>query len=146
MTTVPATLPQQKQQLGLIWAGMLASVAVYGIVCSVAVGMAEAGSDADATWPRQVFSAVGIVLGALSMWWRRHFLPLDPSPPAALEFTQLQGHCLITWGLSEAVGICGLLTAVLLKDAREYIPFGAASAALLVLHRPSNLPWARLVE
>ena len=31
-----------------------------------------------------------------------------------------------------------------LHEAREYVPFGAAAAALLLLHRPSNLPWARL--
>jgi F0F1-type ATP synthase membrane subunit c/vacuolar-type H+-ATPase subunit K len=137
---------QQRQQIGLIWGAMLSTVAVYGLVCAIAVRSAAAEATADTTWIRYWLSAAGVVLGALSVWWQRHFLATDPSPPVALGFVQMQRHGIVTWALSEAVGICGVLTAFLLDDAREYIPFGAAAAALLLLHRPSNLPWARLVS
>ena len=145
MQTMPATLAQQKQQVSRIWTAMLSSIVIYGVVCAAAVGMADAGAEADAEWPRRVFSAIGVVLGASSVWWRRRFLASDPVQPAPLGFMQLQSHSVVAWALSEAVAIGGLLAAFLLRDAREYIPFGAAAAALLLLHRPSNLPWARLV-
>ena len=144
MGTMPATLAEQQQQLRRIWTAMLSSIGIYGVVCAAAVGMVAAGAETDAEWPRRMFSAIAVVLGALSVWWRRRFLASDPVQPAPLGFMELQSHGVVAWALSEAVAICGLVVAFLLRDAREFIPFGAAAAALLVLHRPSNLPWARL--
>ena len=140
------TLGQQQQQIGLIWGAMLSTVAVYGVVCALAVRSAAVGAAADAMWIRYGCSAAGVVLGALSVWWQRHFLATDPLPPIVLGFAQMQRHGIVVWVLSEAVGICGVVTAFLLHDAHEYIPFGAAAAALLLLHRPSNLPWGRLAS
>jgi F0F1-type ATP synthase membrane subunit c/vacuolar-type H+-ATPase subunit K len=139
------TLAQQQRQVGLIWSAMLSSVFIYGLICAAAAGTANVGADVE-EWPRQLCSAAGVVLGGLSLWWRRRFLSPDPLPPVALKFRQLQGHGVVTWALSEAVGVCGVLAAFVLHDAHEYIPFGAAAVALLLLHRPSNLPWARLAS
>ncbi len=128
----------------MVWATMLGSLVIYAVVCAVVVGVAAA-APAAAVSVRYGLSVVGIAFGALSLWWRRYFLATDPASPAPLTFAQLQSHAVIVWALSEVVGICGLLTALTLNDAREYLPFGAAAAALLLLHRPSNLPWARCV-
>jgi len=139
-----ATLAQRQQQVGIIWSAMLSTVGIYGALSAFVVGTAHAGSDADAQWPRQALSAVALACGVLSVWWHRHFLAADRPTPAELAFPQMQGHGVVLWALSEAVGICGLLMAFIVDDAREFIPFGAAAAALLVLHRPSSLPWGRL--
>src|ERR1700687_6081934 len=140
------TLTQRKQQVGLIWAAMLSTVALYGTMSAVVVGIAHAGSETEAEWPRHALSTIAVACGALSIWWHRRFLAADPPTPATLAFPQIQGHGIVTWALSEAVGICGLLMAFMVDDAREFIPFGAAAAALLLLHRPSSLPWRRLAS
>jgi hypothetical protein len=137
------TTEEQRRQIGMLWMAMFSSIAIYGAVCVVAVGNGDGDAEATAVW-RYGLSTAGVVLGALSVWWRRYFLPSDALPPRALGFAQLQGHAVVTWALSEAVGICGVVAAFVLGAAREYIPFGAAAAALLLLHRPANLPLARL--
>ena len=140
------TRGQRQRQVELIWGAMLSTVPIYGVVCAVAVGTADAGAEADAALLRYALSTIAVVLGGLSAWWRRHFLATEPAPPAPLSFAQMQSHGVVVWALSEAVGICGVVAAVVLHEAREYIPFGAAAAALLLLHRPSNLPWVRLAS
>jgi F0F1-type ATP synthase membrane subunit c/vacuolar-type H+-ATPase subunit K len=147
MAVAPVTLERQKQQMQLIWRAMLGAVVVYGVVCALTIDTAAAFEDTDVEWPRHVFSAVAVALGGVSMWWRRHFLP--PDPPTAEErrlgFVQFQGYGVVAWTLCDAIGVCGLVLALVVHDASEFIPFGAAAVALLFLHRPSNLPWGRLM-
>jgi F0F1-type ATP synthase membrane subunit c/vacuolar-type H+-ATPase subunit K len=139
-------MDEQKQQLRIIWSAMLTALALYGVVCLLVVGPAET-QNPDTERLRHAFSAVGLVLGVLSFWWHRHFLPAEshrPEGEAGIDFARLQGHGVVVWALSEAVGLCGLALAVVVHDVREFVPFGVAAAALLVRLRPSNLPWSRL--
>ena len=129
---------EQQRQLQLIWAAMLGAVALYGVVCAVAVGAPDGEPAAEAAGVRYGFSVVAIVLGGLSAWCRRRFLAAD----ATLGLARIQVQAVVVWALSEAVGLCGVATAVLTREAREFPPFGAAATALLFLHRPSNLPRA----
>jgi hypothetical protein len=147
MAAAPATLAQQKQQMQVIWSAMLGAVVVYGVVCVLTVDKTGALEDTDVEWPRQVFSAVAVTLGCVSVWWRRHFLPPEPRAVVAsrLEFVQFQGYGVFAWTLCDAIGVCGLVLALVVHDASEFIPFGAAAVALLFLHRPSSLPWGRLM-
>lgn len=133
----------ERQQVSLIWGAMLSALALYGLIGAVAVGGVEGERVGDAVSVRYGFSVVAIVLGGLAVWWRRRFLAAEATR-ATLGFARMQAHAVVVWALSEAVGVCGVLTAILAREAREYIPFGAAAAALLLLHRPSSLPWTRV--
>jgi len=48
------------------------------------------------------------------------------------------------WALSEAVAVVGFVLAILTRNVWEFVPFGLASVALLVLHHPFRLPYERL--
>lgn len=147
MATAPTTLDQQKQQLRFIWRAMLGAVVVYGATCFAVVGTAEDVADGSTEWFHNAFSVAGIILGGLSIWWRRHFLSTEPAPAGvdvSMRFTQLQAHSLIVWALSDAVAACGLVLACVVRSFQEFVPFGVAGAALLVMHHPFRLPYERL--
>lgn len=144
MATLPVTLDQQKQQLRMIWTAMLSAVLLYGAVCFVTV---NAGADGTPEWLHNAFTVTGIILGGLSVWWRRRFLSTDPQPPGvdhSMGFPRLQGHSVVVWALSEAVAVCGLVLAFIVRSFQEFVPFGVSSVALLVLHHPFRLPFDRL--
>lgn len=147
MATAPVTLDEQKRHLRLIWGAMLGAVAVYGTVCFFLVGTSPAAVDTTADQLHYTFTVVGIILGALSIWWRRQFLSTDPAPSgveASLRFTQFQAHSVAVWALCDAVAACGLVLALLVRSFQEFVPFGVAGAALLVMHHPFRLPYDRL--
>lgn len=146
MTGAPATLDQQKQQLRFIWTAMFGAVVTYGVVCFFVLGVSSAAGDPTQQF-HNAFTVVGIVLGALSIWWRRHFLSTGPAPVGvdiSMRFAQLQAHSMVVWALSEAVAACGLMLAVIVRSFQEFVPFGVAGAALLVMHHPFRLPYDRL--
>ena len=126
----------QRRQLGVIWAAMLAAVAVYG---AVAVFLPSAnGGGMDAEFVRTALSALAVGSGlAAVLVWRRS---LAAGGGAPIERSALQSSAIIVWALCESVAVFGLVTVVLTGDAREFVPFGAAAAALLLLHRPARLP------
>jgi hypothetical protein len=147
MATAPVTLDQQKQQLRLLWMAMFGGVAMYGAACFFVLGAASTAADDTPNQLHNVFTVVGIILGALSIWWRRHFLSSDPAPAGAdvgMEFIRFQAHSLTVWALSDAVAACGLVLALVVRSFQEFVPFGVAGAALLVMHHPFRLPYDRL--
>ncbi len=144
---VPATTAQQQQLLRLIWTAMCASVVLYGAVCFFVLGGAVNGDDERTGILHNAFTVAGIIVGALSIWWRRHFLSTDPEPAdAGIPFARFQTHGIVVWALSEAVAICGLVLAFVVRSFPEFVPFGVASVALLVMHHPFRLPYDRIRE
>ncbi len=146
MTTLPVTLDQQKRQLQITWAAMFGAVAVYGGVCLFLLGKEAVGNDRTPLL-HNAFGVAGIVFGALSIWWRRHFLSADPAPAgvdAGMAFTRFQAHSVVLWALSDAVAVCGLVLALIVRSFQEFVPFGIAAGALLVMHHPFRLPYERL--
>jgi F0F1-type ATP synthase membrane subunit c/vacuolar-type H+-ATPase subunit K len=148
MTNGPTTIAQRQQQLSVVWVALLAAVGTYTAVCFLIVNGAEPLSEQDAEWMRYVFSGIGVALGLFSAWWRRQFLsPVVPGTETEVSvLTRLQSHSIVVWTLSEAVAICGLLFAMVAHSFREFVPFALASVALLLLHRPSNLPLGQLSD
>ena len=147
MATAPVTLDEQKRQLRLIWMWMLGAVAAYGAVCFIALRTAEMDGGGGPELLHNVFTVAAIVVGALSVWWWRHFLSADPASAGVdngMGFSQFQTHSFIVWALSEAVAIVGLMLAFVLRSFQEFVPFGVAGAALLVMHHPFRLPYERL--
>jgi hypothetical protein len=132
---------RMKNLLGVIWGGMFVAVGSYAGVCLVLAGAPDDAASAGDSL-RYALTGVAIASGAVSLWWRGRFLSSEG--PATLADTDLRRHSIVVWGLSEAVAICGLVLGFVTHAANEFIPFGLAAAALLVLHRPANLPFARL--
>jgi hypothetical protein len=147
MAGAPTTIEQQKQRLRLIWTAMFGAVVSYGAVCFLVLGPSDPGADGTRELLHNAFTVAGIIVGALSVWWRRHFLSTDPAPAGidvSMRFAQFQSHSVIVWALSEAVAACGLVLAFVVRSFQEFLPFGVASAALLVMHHPFRLPFDRL--
>ena len=145
MSTGSDVRERQQRQLQNVWSAMLLAVALYGVVGTVLLNVTGAADAPGAETARTVMSVAAIVVGLLSVWWRRRFLADESvAPAAAIPFVRLQTHALIVWALADAVGVFGLVVAVLARDGWEFVPFGAAAIALFVLHRPATLPWARV--
>lgn len=138
--TLPANA-HMKNLLAVVWIAMVVAIAIYGFVCLALAAAPGEGTEAPETL-RDVFTAVAIAFGGLSLWWRRYFLAAEG--PATLAVTTLRAHSIVLWAFSDTVAICGLLLGVLTHTATEFLPFAFAAAALMILHRPSNLPIARL--
>jgi len=131
---------QVRNLLGVVWSAMLIAIVPYGAAC-VAITHVPGDAADDVETLRYGFTAAAIISGAVSMWWRHRFLALEGS---TLSLNELRGHAVWVWALSEAVAICGLVLAVLTHAANEFVPFALAAGALMILHRPANLPFARL--
>jgi hypothetical protein len=133
---------QQKHLLMVIWGAMLAAVATYGAVCLLVVGPVGTHGESQDDMGRYALTAVAIVLGGGSYWWRRRFLSqIAREPAAATELARIQSYAIVLWAASEAVAVCGLVLAFVIGNFWEFVPFGVASIALLALHRPSTLPF-----
>ncbi len=149
METSEGTEDQQRKVLGILWIAMLNAVGIYALVCLFVVEPLDSRSAEEVEWLRYVLSAAAVGLGVLSVWWRRQFLSPDRAvsgEPTAIEFTQLQTHSLIVWAFSEAIALLGLVLGFLTHSFREFAPFALAAAALLLLHRPTNLPINRAAD
>ncbi len=144
----PDTHPQSRRKLHLVWWGLLTAVLVYGgLIAVVAPQLAEAPGGPDPEAIRRACTVGAIGFGAFSIWWRRHFLSADVPPETPpLPVSKLQAHAIVAWTLCDLVAVCGLVAVALTRDAAEFLPFGAASLALFVLHRPLKLPWGRLPD
>lgn len=135
-------LTDTHNRLTVIWIGMLLAIVSYAAVCLLLVVSTEAPADGDTDSLRYAFTGVGIGLGALSVWWRRKFLGIDAETSLTAE--RLQTHSVVVWALSDAVAVCGLVLGVVSHTVSEFVPFGFAAGALLLLHRPAALPVDRV--
>lgn len=153
--TVPRMAEQQtraprRQTLWILWGGFVAAVLVYGLVVVMAVehGQQSAGAP---PFLRLVFTAAALVLAGASIWWRRRvtgqtqFMPATEKQSASYD--AFQTNCVLTWALSEAVGVLGLLLGLLSRDLGAFLPFAAGAVMLLITHRPDVWPqWSSLDE
>ena len=138
-----AELAACQQTLRLVWLAMTAAVATYAVVLLAILGPETPPPDTQAEALHNALTVAGIAVGALSMWWRRRFLGSDPEAPA-LTVARLQASAIVVWALSEAVALVGFVLAILTRNVWEFVPFGLASIALLLLHHPFRLPYERL--
>lgn len=138
-----AELVACQQTLRIIWLAMAATVVMYAVVLLAVLGSEMAPPDAQAEQLHNALTVAGIVIGAVSMWWRRRFLDHDPEAPG-MTLARLRSSAIVVWALSEAVALVGFVLAILTRNAWEFMPFGLASIALLVLHNPVRLPYERV--
>jgi F0F1-type ATP synthase membrane subunit c/vacuolar-type H+-ATPase subunit K len=131
----------RRQTLWILWAGFLSAIFVYGVVVmTISTGAQEAAPGA----VRLPFLLVALLLAGASIWWKRRSTGETQFMPATGKqqpsFDQFQTSCLVTWALSEAVGVIGLLLGILTRDPGAFLPFGASAVLLLVIHRPNTWP------
>ena len=138
-----AELARCQQTLRIVWVAMAAAVAMYAGLLLALLGPEPAPPDAHAELLHNALTVAGIAVGALSVWWRGRFLGHDPEAPA-LTVARLQSSAIVLWALSEAVALVGFVLAILTRNVWEFVPFGLASVALLVLHHPFRLPYERV--
>jgi F0F1-type ATP synthase membrane subunit c/vacuolar-type H+-ATPase subunit K len=131
----------RRQTLWILWAGFLSAVFVYGVVVATIATPSQQTAAPEAL--RLSFLLVALPLGGASIWWKRRstgetqFMPAAERKPS---FEQFQTNCIVTWALSEAVGVVGLLLGILTRDPGAFLPFGVGAALLLVIHRPNSWP------
>jgi len=138
-----AELARCQQTLRIVWMAMAAAVAMYAGVLLVLLGPETAPLEAQADLLHNALTVAGIAVGALSMWWRRRWLGHEAEAPP-LSLAWLQSSAIVLWALSEAVALVGFVLAILTRNVWEFVPFGLASVALLVLHHPFRLPYERV--
>ena len=135
----------RKQQSDyIVWGALLATIVVYGFVCSKAA-QAPAGFVKDSQMVntlQMVFGAISLVEAALIPVIKRMFLgdflkeigKGHPETPDFLEKTFIPQ--VIGWAICESIAIFGFVLAVIARDFNLYLPFGVAAFLLILYHRP----------
>jgi hypothetical protein len=147
---VAAESSAERSRLRATWIAFLVAVALYTPVPFVVVAAGEGATAPAPEFIRTAMSSAALGAGVASIlarrWWTRSLcaaLERDPSTPVSGGlWARLRAGCTVTWALSEAVALIGLVGAVLLREPTAGVPLAAAAAALLLYHRPSNWPIA----
>lgn len=145
---------EQLRILHIFWISFLAAVAVY-VPVPVLIG-AEGGEYGavvpDAVRASMHSAALGAAVASFlaRRWWTNSLLAAlrrAPGPAVRVDpWIRLRAGCLITWFLSDAVAIIGLLLAILTHRPLAGVPFSLGAALLLYLHRPAVWPLDALLH
>lgn len=130
--------------LQIMWGAFVGAAMIYGFVPY----LAPAGDDAltPAAHGAMYSAAAGAAVASFvtRRWWinsiaARQTAGAVPADTGALQ-ARVKAGAIVTWALSEAVAIIGVVRAFLGHDPSYGLPFVAASVLLLYLHRPSTWP------
>jgi len=91
------------------------------------------------------FAALGAAVSSFAArrWWTNSLLAAlgsGATPARADVWARLRAGCVVTWALSESVALLGLALAMIARRPLDGLPFAAAAAVLLYLHRPAVWP------
>jgi len=144
------TSASRRQTLWILWGGFFAAILVYGLVVVMTVDPGQQPAAAPGSL-RLLFTIGALLLAGASIWWRRRVTGQTQFMPASEEqsgsYDTFQANCVLTWALSEAVGVLGLLLGLLARDPGAFLPFAVGAIMLLIIHRPDVWPqWAALNE
>ncbi len=135
-------------RIKIVWGGLLGSLAVYLLFCSLmAGGLAPLSPDLPIGTMRAVLFGVAIVTAAGTPYIRRALLKIseggaysafsrrhEQHPAAAKYMTAI----VVTMALCESIGIYGMVLFFLSKDAMSLYLFILFSASAMVLYRPQK--------
>ena len=117
----------------ILWLAFVVAVVIYGVVGFMVAGEGYGGAGSAAI-PGWLFPVVGLFLAVASL--------LLPSFLSGRELPSggapVGGADIVTWAMDESVAIVGLVTKFLGVDADYFPLYLAASAVLLVIHRPKS--------
>lgn len=125
----------------VLWCSMLVAVAIYALMPLVITPSRPPMDDAETL--RLVLAAAAFGCGAAGFAARR-FLLQGPLASGAIDLASPEGQqrvlvgYALTWVMSEAVGVLGLVLFMLTSDVASCWAFAAASAVLLLLHVPRD--------
>lgn len=134
--------------LRVMWIAFLVAVGLYAPVPYFVV---TEGFDRAAPLPAGVrsglhFAALGAAVSSFAArrWWTNSLLAAlgseGATPARADVWARLRAGCVITWALSESVALLGFALAMIARRPIDGVPFAAAAAVLLYLHRPAVWP------
>jgi len=141
-------LETSQRVLWIVWAALLASIALYVAIPSLVPPRAEpwyAAKTAVAGFVAGIFS-LALAVGTFAIresLARRHLRSGAIDPDTAEGFGRLRTALLLMWALCDAIAVIGLLIAVLAGSPALVLPYAIGAAALLFLHRPQPAFFAR---
>ena len=121
----PAPTPPVRMTL---WLAMLSSVILYAVVVVVVTPSMEPIS-----LPAAVFPVAAILAGFAGFVAHRRMTEESRRDSAPLHPMEL-----LAWVLDEAVGVIGLVAAILAASPVTFVAYGVVSLVLLLLHRPQS--------
>jgi len=133
-----------QQSRWAIWAAMAVSLLVY---LSIPLFMPAPPMAYETTDFGVLFTVLGVVavLTSVASLVLRRAIVIQPlqtgtlDPESAAGAQRLTQAFVLTWAMSEAVAICGLVLYLLTRQVQLMVPFIMMSACLLVFHAPRHL-------
>ncbi len=124
----------QNGVLRIMWAGLLGSVALYGVIAFV---VAPPRADADpSAWPSDPVVLALHLAGFAALAGSFIVPPALARRRAADPEVVARQTWVLRWALLESAGVFGLIVALVLRDARGFVLLGALSILGLLLAFP----------
>ncbi len=140
---------QAVRGLQLIWLAFLASIIFYLLILMLLSQQSDVAQESLVEVLRPLFWVISTLLAIASFVWRQQVADLDRRRrrmSTARGFTRLRVACIVTWGLSEAVAILGLVLGALTYRFADYAPLVSVGILLLFIHRPAAWPVDRFLR
>jgi hypothetical protein len=124
----------------IIWAALLVSLVVYGVV-ALAMGSRPSGDPQQEDVMVSTFAVLALLVGGATIVLHRLAIS-GPVSRGALDLSSAAGQMrlywvsLVTWVLSESIGIYGLALFLLFGRFLHLFAFLAAAAVLLLVYAP----------
>ena len=131
--------PPQQQTLQILWAGMLGSVVVYGVVVAI---MMQQGSVGEGTLGETELWTMTGVFAAVSLSMIGATIFADKIFPVGDYVT----FCILRWALLEAVGVFGLVLFFLGAPVVVWAAFMGVGFLAIAMHYPGDTDARRFLE
>lgn len=147
-----ARRPDLAQALRLLWGAFLAAAVLYGLLPFLLLSPGADGLSPSMHGAMYSAAAGAAVASFVTRrWWISSIRAALERPHASgpggrqnLEM-RIKAGAVITWSLSEAVALIGMVRAIASHDPGHAVPFVTTSVLLLYLHRPAAWPMAAVL-
>lgn len=140
---------QAVRGLQVIWLAFLGSIVFYLLILMLLAQQSDVVQESLLEVLRPLFWVVSTLLAIASFVWRQQVADLD-RPRRRISttrgFVRLRVACIVTWALSEAVAILGLILGAFTYRFADYAPLVTVGIALLFIHRPAAWPIDRFLR
>jgi hypothetical protein len=131
----------------ILWLALIVSLGFYGVVATIVP--LGSGVPAAAHLLVSIFIGLSVVILVIAQWLRVRLMPpLAPptslgdvlheqdTPEARRALSQLSITYIVSWALSEAVGMLGLIATFVVHQQVYFVGFSAVAFLFLLLYRP----------
>ena len=139
---------QAARGLQIIWLAFVSSIVFYLFILMLLSQQSDGFDEGALEYLRPAFWVLATILAIASFVWRQQVADLDSSRrriSATTGFLRLRVACLVTWALSEAVAVLGLVLGALTYRFADYAPLVTVGVILLFVHRPAAWPIDRFL-